>query len=662
MKKLSLSLTLATSIFANELDLDNLLDDFARENDLSNDTKIENAGSTQLVVYTREDLDKLQYQTLKDILAVQRFFTYRENRYGMPDLIGTEPLPYGKAGQLFKVYIDGHELTSLEHDSMIHILGDMELDFIDHVEIYQGSPSFDVSRKASATTIKLYSKQAQRNSGHEIGTLTDNNGTSHSYFHTASNEEKINYFVYFSKSNYNREKIKNGSTDLSRDENRKHLFSTFNYNDHEMMIQYLSKEKDGFLTNSIDATPTKDDIYYKMLNVAYKKKFSKDKTAELKIAYTKLESEIDFEDDNARYAISPTNDGTSVQALLLNPFLDSGIKSFLRNLPSDALIIDILGEKSKSTDQVKSIELNKEYIYKKHKVFTGASFSHKTLSYDKDQYITSTGTVNLNNYLTNQKLFSAYAQDSYSIDDNNTISLGFKIEREQNSYFNDETLYTSRLSHIYEDDSFIFMTYASNIDINKTVTFYNTANKDLKNESTLFLGHETKYKYNDNLNINYNILNIVISDLASFNTDTYKIENSDEKYNILTNSIKFTYKYDDKNSFIIEPWREDIDAKIFDTKLYIQGVNTRMINTFGNFTILNEFLLLSTNNQDTTQKNEWQYNLGITYTYKKDFTLYIKGENIFDGRSGYEYSNYLESSKAIDTIEERYSVGIKYKF
>ena len=637
MKKLLLTACVTSTLFAHEIDLDNLLDDFANENDLSNTTKVEKSGTMQLVVYTREDLDRLHYQSLKDILNMQRFFTYRESRFGLSDLVKSEPMRVGKAGTLVKVYIDDFELSTLQYDTASHILGNIELNFVNHVEVYQGPPSFEISTKASLMVIKLYTKNPQRDSGNKIGVLSDNYGSYSTFFHTANADDDLKYFLYMSKSDFQREVIKNGDTDLSRDEARKHLMGTFDYNENKIHLQYIEKKKDGFLTNSWDATPTKDDMEQSFLNVGYKRDFLEDKSATFKINYTKTTDTVDFMDDN----ILP-------------------IASQLLSLKLGTLV-GVYGEQYKSEDEVLSFSFNKKIALKKHTIFAGINHTAKKLTDIQNDYITSFGNIESNNNLTKQNLYSIYVQDAYKLTQNNTLLLALKLEKENNSFYNNETLLTSRMSHTYETDNFTFMTYYTKMPVNKISYLFNnkTINKNLENEYITLSGHETKYK-SENFDISYNIMDFKLYKMIYVNENGFY--NSEKQYKIIFNSLRYNYIFNDKHSLMLDLWRQDINMQEESLKYYTEGLSVRFLNTFNKITFANEFVFLKTDEMSIKDQNEWQYNLGITYKYTKDLTFFVKGENIFDNRAGYQYLNYKNDSEAIDSIEERYSFGMEYTF
>jgi len=516
-------------------------------------------------------------------------------------------------------------------------LGNIELNFVNHVEVYQGPPSFEISTKASLMVIKLYTKNPQRDSGNKIGVLSDNYGSYSTFFHTANADDDLKYFLYMSKSDFQREVIKNGDTDLSRDEARKHLMGTFDYNENKIHLQYIEKKKDGFLTNSWDATPTKDDMEQSFLNVGYKRDFLEDKSATFKINYTKTTDTVDFMDDN----ILP-------------------IASQLLSLKLGTLV-GVYGEQYKSEDEVLSFSFNKKIALKKHTIFAGINHTAKKLTDIQNDYITSFGNIESNNNLTKQNLYSIYVQDAYKLTQNNTLLLALKLEKENNSFYNNETLLTSRMSHTYETDNFTFMTYYTKMPVNKISYLFNnkTINKNLENEYITLSGHETKYK-SENFDISYNIMDFKLYKMIYVNENGFY--NSEKQYKIIFNSLRYNYIFNDKHSLMLDLWRQDINMQEESLKYYTEGLSVRFLNTFNKITFANEFVFLKTDEMSIKDQNEWQYNLGITYKYTKDLTFFVKGENIFDNRAGYQYLNYKNESEAIDSIEERYSFGMEYTF
>lgn len=114
---------------------------------------------------------------------------------------------------------------------------------------------------------------------------------------------------------------------------------------------------------------------------------------------------------------------------------------------------------------------------------------------------------------------------------------------------------------------------------------------------------------------------------------------------------------------MIEPWHQIAKAKqLNDFDTYAMGINSRVVNKFDNFTLYNELILLKHNPKYLPDAYESQYNVGVTYKYNQDLTLYARGVNVFDGRSGFSYYNYNNKKENIDSIEESYTIGVEYTF
>jgi len=97
-------------------DIDSLLQNYKEESDHSNKTKDESAGN--LIVYTRDDLERMQVESLKDILKSLRLFSYFENRLGQTDILNADPLSY--YSKSVRIYLNENELlTSIAGSGLI---------------------------------------------------------------------------------------------------------------------------------------------------------------------------------------------------------------------------------------------------------------------------------------------------------------------------------------------------------------------------------------------------------------------------------------------------------------------------------------------------------------------------------------------------------------
>lgn len=651
-------------IFSSELD--SLLENYVEKNDLSNETKVNNSGTSYLTVYTRKDLEQLKIQSLKDIFAVQRFFPYQESRYGYISLVRSEPLSVALVGQIIKVFIDDHEISSFLNGIGLTALGDIELDFVDHIEIYEGAASYEFTTEAALVTIKLYSKTAQRDNGNKINLVTRDNGGHKESIYTANNDSDLEYFLYFSNNNNKRDKIKNGNTKLSRDESVQHLYSTLKYKENDFLFQYLERTKDAFLTNSVDATPTRDDLNNNFLHIAYKRDFLRDKSLNLRISYIRNKINLDFEDDNPIYIKNVT---TQIDGGLINPLLVGTPVNVNRT-------INITGEHYSLTEEIKSIHLKKSFIIENHNILIGSYIKQKRLSYSQNFYdsnyidtyslldgsiigLSNNGTSSIENDVkfNKQNYYSIYFQDKYNIDKNNTITAGIKIDYEDNNYFNNEILPSMNIAYKFKYKNFLNTLSYSYSKLNKVPYFYNLALKNTKNQVYKLLGNELEYK-NKKYTLNYSIFLSKIEKILTPNTNG-ELTNSQISYDSILNSITLKYNYDKNNFFEIKPW---IVTSKFNGRFSEKGLTTKLVNSFKKYSLVNELILKDSSFEYAYNGLQSQYNVVLSYSYSKDLELYIKGNNIFDSLKGESYLNYNNGEKFIINDEQRYIVGLEYTF
>ena len=121
--------------------------------DLSEKTKLENSGIR--TIYTRDELNRMQVHYLKDILKVLYPINYRENYFGVTDPYNPNTKVPFMSGSI-KVYIDDQEILDGIYGSGLSVYGNMDIDFVDHIEIYFGIPTYQYSTEPAVMLIKLY--------------------------------------------------------------------------------------------------------------------------------------------------------------------------------------------------------------------------------------------------------------------------------------------------------------------------------------------------------------------------------------------------------------------------------------------------------------------------------------------------------------------------
>ena len=128
---LLLCLLFSSVVYAE--DIDSMLQEYNQKNALSQKTIDENKG--HLVLFTREKLERMHAKTLKDVFKTTPIMYYNENRYALPDPFTSGAFDTYKSNYI-RLYVDGVEITQGWMGSGLMLYGDINIDFVDHIEFY----------------------------------------------------------------------------------------------------------------------------------------------------------------------------------------------------------------------------------------------------------------------------------------------------------------------------------------------------------------------------------------------------------------------------------------------------------------------------------------------------------------------------------------------
>jgi vitamin B12 transporter len=693
MLKISIFITFLLSISFAEMEeeslgdcneLDFLLDTFEDEGELSQETVLRERDrqTNQIKVFTRQDIERSHYKTLKDILSTYRFLPYRESRFGEPDLSRQDPLPYGKSGQLIKIFIDNHEISAPYFESGITLFGDINLDFVDHIELYDGPASFEFVRDASILTIRIYSKIPERDGGERFGISGDSYGSFNQFFHTADSEGNLKYFLYLSNQKRERREIE----DLSRDFRTRHFLGNFIYGNYNYTLQYLDIKRDGFLTNSLDGTPTKDDLQNRMFMAGVNRTFF-DESLYFSLNYGQYSYKVDFRDDNL-FLLFP-QESISLGREELNSF---GFGDFPLEEQSATLSFypSVYEERYDIRQEVATLNLYKKWLLENHTVILGGMFERKSvdmrdsrLVYQMD-YLSLNGTpveaklprrdIDLNGHFKGENLYSLSLQERYHFTDRHSLLGGVKIDHEDNSYFRDRTNVNRQFGFTYKNRPFSVMTFYSYMHSDKIpYLFDKTDNRDIDNEKLTIVANELKYETED-IEFSHLFSYLVIEKLILFD-EFSRAYNTEKDYSDILNTFVLKRVFDKDNYLSLELWRRDMRMKIDDLEFngvdarlrfnhYYNGLTIKSVNRSScNYHFLNEFAYVESDKEARYKGGSWIYNFGITYEHEEDLKIFLKGENLFDSMKGERFLNYHQGEKYdIPPVERRFIAGVEYSF
>jgi len=577
---LFLYLILLSPLFSGNVG--SILEEYDHKNVLSQKTIDENKG--HLVLFTREKLEKMHAKTLKDVFKTTPVMYYHENRYALPDPLATGGFePY--RSNFVRLYIDGVEITQGWAGSGLLLYGDVNIDFVDHIEFYYMTPSFESSVEPAFLTIFLYSKDPKRDSGGKINLLGGSQGYNMETFSYGEQIEDVSYMVNISRTDAKREKIDNGTnTPLSRDFERLQLFSYIKSEDQIFHLQIMKKDMDSLAGASWDATPLVSKLDFLNLHMDYGIDITEKWHA--LFSYDWLRSDMQGEDETPLIGVSP---------------------------PSNRLYA-----------RIKSTTVTAELTYKdvigKHHINAGIKGRDKKL----DTIELDDQKVPLPDFYS-EKVGSVFFQDQYALTEEQLLSFGISYNYiSRNGGVLNDSLLQLRLGYIYTSENWSYKAYLYRTQVALEPLmryFYPNATQDIGAQTTLGVTQEIAYT---NENQYVRLILHMMSDEDSLLKNTFH-NTSDTKY--FTTILNYDYAFDRDNKVNLQMYYahyEDIFNldKLDDISGYFS-----FFNSYGDFDFYNG-VVWHRNSLDW--KNYVDWTSSVTWNISEVLTVTLKGDNILD--------------------------------
>ncbi len=630
INKILIGLFLSTFVNASDdvLDIDLLLNDIEKKTDLSEKTKLENSGIS--LIYTRDDLKRMQVKYLKDILKSGAMFGYSENRYGLPD-----PLTHGDnqpfMSSSIRIFIDNQEISGGMYGSGLILYGNLDIDFVDHIEIYSQSPTYEYSTEPTVMLIKLYSKTALKDTGSKLKfTFSSYNSLKLDGYTSNEIDKDWSYFAYVSRDKLNRKEHTLYQTKLLRDREVTHIFGTIKNKNSSFMLDAISSKGDGFIGISMDATPTFTQLSSDSLHIGYDgflDNFS------FLMSYDYLETSNSFRDEKTENPDIPYMRDVDSQSNIITAEL-----KYKKNSEHNSFI---MGAKHRF----------KKYKYTKLIVNDNASIPKKT---------------------DTQSVKTLFMENHYSIKENLILTTALQYVRVDNKnaiYNKNSNLFMYRYSLTYLKDKWIFKLLGGH-----TESFLEPY---LVDSQTLLVDGDLKSKTSDTIyeNIVYKNSNFKYEFTLGYqNNNNYllpdssfagKLNNYKKDVEVITAIARVEYKYNKYDKLFLES--SYIRVGVLPNIGYYEVFKNiiRNINSYKKFDIFNELIY---DRNSVHKKDYFDYSAGVQYNCTKDFTLSIKGENILNKGNKVDYIRIntatfsREENLNISPFDRKFSISMEYLF
>jgi iron complex outermembrane receptor protein len=572
--------------------IDNLLCDIKHKSDLSQKTQIANAGIS--LIYTRSDIQRMQAKYLKDILKSSYLTKYFENRYGAPDPYtqGFELIPFKSSTT--RVYIDNQEITMGIYGSGTSTHGDIDIGFVDHIEIYTQSPTYEYSTESTTVLIKMYSKSTLKDEGAKVELNTGSYGASRiSGYFAQDFSNDISHFTYASFNNDKREKHYPSMKKVSRDKKVNHIFSSIMTKNHKVLIDITDQKRDAFIAQSTDSTPSDATVNMQSMHIGYDGKYN---DFSFLATYDYSDTDYLFVDDVTPIAgLHPISEQSSS---IKSHVLTAGLK-YNFNTQNNKLTAGI---------KYRNISYNRKFV----------TINNAPLPQPKNN---------------TQTIATIFMENKYSLADNKIFTLGLKLSDVQNNHSQqNDTLFMYRLGFTYLYDKWISKTIFSHSETSLEPYLVDKFNVYItpgvkKPQEFDYLTQNIIFEKDENI---YELILSYIkykNSLLSPTPTASLLDNFGKNIYTLSALIRWTHTYNkyDKLFFTLECRDTDNMYNLNHTKNYTALI--RNLNTYKKMDFYSELIF---NKDSIVKKNYYDLNLGVTYNYNKHLTFSLKGENLLD--------------------------------
>ncbi len=601
--------------------IDQLLDTYGQKNDLSQQTIDENKG--HLVLFTRERLEQMHAKTLKDVFKTTPSIYYNENRYALPDpLSGGLFSPY--LSNFIRLYIDGVEVTQGWMGSGLLLYGDLDIDFVDHIEFYYATPSYETATEPAYLTIFLYSKDPERDSGGKIDLIGGSRGYNAQSLSYAGSTERFKYLLNLSHTDAKRQKIPNGTDRaLSRDFERTQLFSYIKGEDQFAHLQIMQKRTDALAGLSFDATPLVSKADYLNLHFDYGIAFGENWEAQF--TYEWLHTDIKQKDDL--------------------PF------AFGRNIPLTQLY-------AKVKNSTYSAELTYNKKYGAHHVTAGVKGRVKQLDMFKIE-----GVGNVTPDFDEETILSAFLQDQYLLSESALLSFGVEYSKLlRNATIDNDDLLQIRVGYIFHRNHWSYKTYLyrTMFALDPFSRYLGSTNpSDIPSQSTIGITQELSYTDEKS---RARLMLLLMKDknglVQSQGTGT-----GNTKY--FFSILNYDYNFDTENMLKTQFYYARYKDIFFLDKLEDYSGYVSLFNSYDNFDFYNGVVW---HQNSIDHKNFFDLTSTISWNATENLTLTLKGDNLLDKAKETRMLRIDPTSGtplaplSVSPIDRRVTIELEYTF
>lgn len=623
-------------------DIDALLDAYQKSNEKSLQKVDEKLG--HVFVYSQDEIQRMQYHKLGEILKELPHVNFNQNRFGIPSLslAGTKTTVSG----FFRFFINDQEISSMHTQSPFLTWGDLPLDFIESVEIYYGDSSFSLGNETGIYFIRIYTKEAYKQSGTElVARLFSQGSNAQSLMHAQTLENGWSYFAFVNRESIN-ETRDYKSQALRNDSKREYVY--FDLSDERSSLQfgYTGVKKENYMGFALDVNSDAGEIEAQDMFVNLAHDFLDDRSLKARISLSQYERS--YEELN--------EEGIGMLPLTKHPY-DTDLKHFSEDLKLTKL--NFYGAKTFQTEKNKLlIALNfseKKYNVESRRANQVELAEQQFYDFDKES------------------VYSLLLQEEYRWSDVLHLLANAKIDRyERSGFLKDSTESLFRVGAIYTPyDSFGIKSFYTHTYI--PPTFFNV---DFAQAQSINLESQ-KYR-------TFSIEGVYSNDTSKFSLMYNHVRIDDFMYltpvgfinipqTVITQGFTLGYEYlfSDNYRLKLNYFANKLSEKINNSK---EGGFIKIMGAYEDLSYFSSLIYRRGYAYDDPSQgiyvgvaDAFDLSLGMRYNYSEDISLSIKGENLLEKstQSLYAHISFPPPSAehfSFYDYEKRVSLSLGWRF
>lgn len=633
--------------------LSDLLGEYSQLGDLSQKTKKEAAGN--VIVFTRADLDRMKIKTLSELINYLPFVRYNEDETGL-GCLAYAPYQYATFNPLI-IYLNDREIISPFFGSGFIIISKMDLDFIDHIDVYIGVPSYNIGPHSSLLVIKLYTKKGYRENTTLLGSYYGTYNTNSEYIYTGKGSKNKSYFIYFNRKFLFRKKFHhriNGRVyDFSRNTDYYNFYGELDLKNFRFSGEALWMNLDNFIGRSWNMTTKKIGSKFRYLS-----------------------GSINYLSDDRSWKAS----------LDYSTYLTRGEQASdgplgIIKIPPRYITYDNFYIKLR--EKLIDANIEKKFKFGKYEFLFGTfgRYKHFKLQQYKT-YINGLGNVNFRvPPYGKEYVYELYTEDRYLINPRNMVMLSLKTEKHLlNGGIRNYSLFGTKTGYIFNNKKITFKTFLEY----KTdpISSYVLSSQEALGKRRI----SPIQSYGASIELDYRKDNSKYSVLLVKNLDRKFIYFNGIGYNNFNHfvdysgiSLTYRYSFDPFNKIKINGWYIRANHtpyfSVKSIKSMESNIETKDFNFFGGYIALfNKIGKLSLFNslsyRGIYNDNRPSFNLSSTITYNpnRNLSIYLKGVNLLYRGVTTTYVSINPLTGKVTTLDHVQSIdrtiwlGMEYSF